>query len=292
MARTITQIQNAIIASKNADTNLSGLTSTSQTAVWLAWSFIVAVAINLFEQLLDVFKTEIEASLPAVALGNEAWIQDKVLNLFQYDATTAQVLVCDKTTNFVPSYAVIDATKRLCTRCSVLTIPFPNKTVEIKVAKSEPPAPLDGSTGTGGLEASALIAFLKEILPAGVTYNVTNEDADRLYIGGTIYFNGAYNTTILVSVRSAISSYLAGIDFNGKIKYSDLEKAIKAVVGVTDVDLTLVQARRNTGAIGQNIIYNLSGGVNNLIYQMFSGYAIEEDTTGQTWTDTLIFTAN
>ena len=61
---------------------------------------------------------------------------------------------------------------------------------------------------------------------------------------------------------------------------------------LSDVDLTLVQARKNTGAIGQNIIYDLSGGVNNLSYQMFSGYAVEEDTAGSTWTDTLIFTAN
>ena len=112
MARTIATIQNQIIANKNADTNLSGLTSPSMSAVWLAWSFICAVAINLFEQLLDVFKTDLESNLPGSALANGAWIQNQVLNVFQYDATTPQALICDKTTNFVPGYgANTDTTK-------------------------------------------------------------------------------------------------------------------------------------------------------------------------------------
>ena len=294
MARTIATIQNQIIANKNADSKLSGLTSPSMSAIWLAWSFICAVAINLFEQLLDVFKTDLESNLPGVALANGAWIQNQVLNVFQYAAPPlpTQVLICDATTGFVPSYAIIDKTKLLVTQCAVVTMPNPAKTVEIKVAAGTPLSPLDGSPGIGGAQATALSNFLTAILPAGTSFSLINDNGDKLYIAGTVYFKGAYNATIQASVFAAINTYLTTLNFNGVITLSGIEQAILAVTGINDVDLTLVQARRDSGSIGQNVIYDLSGGINNLSYQLYAGWIVEETTGGSTWSDTIAFTAN
>ena len=57
MARTISQIQKQINQEIQSDSVLSPLlTSTSQTALWNLFTFVVAVSIALFEQLQDVFK--------------------------------------------------------------------------------------------------------------------------------------------------------------------------------------------------------------------------------------------
>ena len=60
MARTVQQIKQSMIDAKNADANLAGLTSTSQTAKWNLYFFIVAACIAIFEQLQDLFKVDLE----------------------------------------------------------------------------------------------------------------------------------------------------------------------------------------------------------------------------------------
>jgi hypothetical protein len=298
MARTINQINKQITDAVQADTvNFPAdfRNNPSQVARWKLWTYIQAVAIALFEQLLDLFKADIESKLPAVALANGAWLQNQIMNVFQYDATVPQVLICDATTDFVPTYgANKDSTKLLCTRCSIVNLPNPAKTIEIKVAKQSPPVALSNLelAVLGVDQISTPNSFLSKILPAGTAYNCISVNPDRLYIAGIVYFNGAYNATIHSSVIDAINNYISTLDFNGKIKLSDIENVIKNLSGVIDVNLTLVQARRSTGSIGQNIIYDLITGVNNLTYQLYSGWAIEEDTAGQTWSDTLTFTAN
>ncbi len=59
MARTIAQIQASIIAAKTADATLSGLTSTSQSAIWLLWTWVVATTQWTLENLFDAHKNEV-----------------------------------------------------------------------------------------------------------------------------------------------------------------------------------------------------------------------------------------
>ncbi len=61
MARTVQQIKQQMLDAKNADPTLSALTSTSQTAKWNLYYFIVASCIAIFEQLQDLFKSDLEA---------------------------------------------------------------------------------------------------------------------------------------------------------------------------------------------------------------------------------------
>ena len=63
MARTITEIFNDMVARKDAEASLSGLTSASQSAIWRLLFWVQAQSINLFEQLMDALKVEIQTML-------------------------------------------------------------------------------------------------------------------------------------------------------------------------------------------------------------------------------------
>ena len=78
MARSITTIQNEIIAAKTADSNLNSLNSPSAVAIWRLWSRIIAGAIETQEQLWDVFKAELEQIAREAVPGTADWLQKRV----------------------------------------------------------------------------------------------------------------------------------------------------------------------------------------------------------------------
>lgn len=286
MARSVAEIQAQIIAQKDLQASLAGLSSPSQTAIWRLWTYIVAVAIAIFEQVLDVFKTDIEALVSSNPPQTEKYLKNKAINYFQYDAVTPQVLVSDETTNFVPTYPVVDVTKRIITRCSITTLA--SKIVEIKVAKSEPPSALAVA------EKAAADSFFNEFLGPGVSYRLISDDADKIFVEGIVNFNGAYKTVIEANVKAALNTLYQDIasqeKFNGKLLVSDIEATIKGVPGVTDFKPTKVYGRADSTVFASATkIFDLSLGINLQSYEMSAGYGVEETTAGYTLTDSLTF---
>lgn len=278
MARSIDTIQKQLIDAKNADPVLSTrLTSTSKRAIWRLWTYITAVAINILEQAIDIMLAVIEALVAAAAPGTPTWLQAQAFK-FQYSATVPQVI---QLINFAPVYPVVDATLRIVTRCSVTT--DVNNTVTIKVAKGEPPQALSGP------ELDALQSYFDIIAVAGVSYNAVSSPPDRLYVDADVYYTGLYAAVIQANVIAAIDAYLAGIPFNGRIKVSDLELAIKAVAGVEDVVFTNVVARADATAFGSGTALVLNNTLASRFWPTLAGYAISEDTAGQTLADSLTF---
>lgn len=276
MARTIDQIQQEIIAQKEATPELSGL-SGSRRAMWRLWTRVIATIMATAEQLADVFKSDIEKQLAKGAPSTPLWIQDQVFK-FQYDAINPQVLVMD---NFAPSYATVDETLRIVTRCSVKA-DFSN-VVNVKVAKSDIPEPLDNS------EKSALQDYVTMIGTAGINYLVSSSESDKLYVEADIYYRGQYSAIISDTVKTAISSFLSSIPFDGTLLLSDLEIAIKSVAGVKDVVLKNVYARKDITlfASATKLIEN-----NTIIlrgWDTIAGYIVAETTSGQTLDDSLTF---
>jgi hypothetical protein len=279
MARTILEIQQQILTEKANQPALSGLTSVSQTSIFNLWSYVTAVGIYIQETFWDVFKGQLEADIADAPIGTDKWVQTQSY-LFQYDAVTPQIITLN---NFVPSYAIVDTSKQLITRASVKTLP--NRFVSVKVAKQEPPIALTST------ELTSFKGFLNEISFAGVQYNAVSYTSDKLLVGATVYYNGQYSATITANTISAINSYLVQLPFDGYIRVSKLEDAIQGVSGVTDVVINNMAIRPDsipfTGTTymvkNNNEIYNK--------YTMYSGYAVGETTSGQTFTDTIVFVA-
>jgi len=291
MARSITTILAAMDAEQAAQTGLSGLNSTSNSAIYTLWKYIVAAQMFLQETLWDIFKVDLETIASKSPVGSAQWIQDKVFK-FQYSATTPQVT---QLIDFVPSYPTIDETLRIITRCSVKTSAI--NTVDIKVAKSEPPVILTtpelnslvgyiSQTGDGTVAGSGVgIGF------AGIYYNVKSYTADKLYLSATITYAGQYASTISANVLTAINTYMANIPFDSNVKVVSLVDAIQSVVGVTDVVINDMAIREDTTSF-INKTYLVQSNTTLASYiPTYAGYIVEETTSGQTFTDKLTFVA-
>lgn len=283
MARTVEEIKAQAIAAKEADITLSGMTSTSLVSLWNNLFYIPALMINLFEQILDIFKADIENTVENNYVGTPKWIRLKSLE-FQYSATVPQILEINETNpgTYKIAYPVIDPSLRIITRVTADT-DF-NKIVNIKVAKGEPPIQLTGP------EETAYNDYLKEVEPAGVEYNVINAVSDKLYLEGEIFYNGQYIAVIQDNVEAAINAYLSGIDFNGKIQVIELEKAIKAVPGVADLKIKNMWLRANAIPLVDAFKMVDNNAVVLISLVPYSGYAIEETTASNTWGDKLTYT--
>jgi hypothetical protein len=286
MARTIQQIQNQIINSKNSQTELSGLDSPSQVSIWKSWTFITAVAISLLEQLIDLFKVEVEAKLLNKVSGTKNWIKNNIL-LFQYSDTDPQIVQISS--DYIISYPTVYTNLQIVKQVAIEVLD--NNIVQIKVAKNSPPEPLTTN------ERTALQSFLTEIMPAGIQTRLYSEVSDKIFIEGELFYNGMFSALIQANVNNAIKNYLENLPFGGKFVVQELEAAILAVTGVNDINISRIQARKDsqTFSYGNNTpIYILEGSaddVNNRFYSAFAGYLITETTTGYTISDSLTFTA-
>jgi hypothetical protein len=278
MAREISVIETQITDQVAADPVLSlNLTSTSKRAIWRLWAFVVATAIAILEQLMDQNKIEVETLVSQAAPGTPQWLQAQVFK-FQYSSTVPQVI---QLINLAPQYPTVDPSLRIVTRCSVTT-DLAN-IVTIKTAKNEPPEALVS------LELDALASYIRQMGVAGIQYNVVSLAADRLYVGAQVYYTGLFSSVIKTNVILAIDNYLAGIPFNGQIKVSELEEAILDVDGVNDVILQNVVARAESTAFGSGTALVNGNTLSSRLWPTLAGYAISEDTAGQTLADSLTF---
>ena len=280
MARQISQIQQQILDDVAADSVLSGLlTSTSKRAIYRLWAYIVAVAVNALEQLIDIFTASVEATAAAASPATAAWLQAQILK-FQYSATNPQVI---QLINFAPAYPVVDPTLRIISRCSVTTTK--SNQVLIKVATGTTPAALSAP------QLSALQSYVSAIGIAGVNYVTTSGVSDKLFVQANIYYAGQYSGVISANVIAAIDGYLASIPFNGRVKISDLENVIKSVTGVNDVVLVNVSARANGTAYGSGTFLVQNQQTVARLWNTVAGYIVSETTSGATLADSLTFIA-
>jgi hypothetical protein len=283
MARTVTEIQNEIIAAKTADATLNALNSPSAVAIWRLWTRITASAIETQEQLWDVFKAELEQIAREAVPGTADWLQKRVLE-FQYDAASPQVI---SVVDGKAAYPVVDATKRIITRAAI--VEQVNNRVLVKVAKD------DGSGGLTPLaaqEINALISYLDKIGFVGIAIDTSSLFADRLKFTGEIFYSGEYvEATVKAAIIVAIKNYLSSVsitNFDGTIVREQIIDAIQAVEGVTGVNTLGVVLIARPSSIP------LTGAVTTVArsYVTAAGYIIEEDTSGSTFNDTITMTLN
>lgn len=285
MARSTDTIQSLIIADVQADPVLNpggsgpNLQSASKRAIWRAWTRIFANNTNILENITDIFKGDVEAIAAVSAGASNAWLQDKAFS-FQYDATSPQVI---QLINTVPVYPVVDATKRIISRCSVSTDLSNN--VLIKVAKQNPPIGLITD------EISAIQSYFNIIGGAGITYLLSSGNADQLYIDADVYYDGQYQAVILANITTSLTNFLANLssqnNFNGKVYMSAIEDAIRNTVGVNDVVLQNVKARQDATPFVDATSLVLDAQVLSRLWQTIAGYIILETTASETLADSL-----
>lgn len=277
MARTVAEIQDQIIAGIQADPDLAGINSPSRRALWRLWTYIVALAISVFEQILDVAKMDFEAIVSAAPPATTEWIRAKMLE-FQYDPATPQYIQLN---NLVPQYEIVDERLRIITRCGVNISAY--NTVLVKVAKGTQLEPLSEA------ERLAAQSYIAMIGIAGIHYLVVSLPPDRLFIEADIYIKSAFGGYVTYDLPVAIQNYLAAIPFDGVMKIVDLIDAMKSVPGVSDVVLRNVAARRDSVDFMDRAFLVKDKELLTSRWQTQAGYMVPEDTAGQTISSTLTY---
>ena len=225
MARTIEQIQQAIIDAKTADALLSGLSSTSNVAIWRLWTYVVAVCQWVLENLFDGHKKEVSDILATQKPHTLQWYVTKARQ-FQYGVA----LPTDSDTYTTPS---TDPAIAIIQYAAVVEL---TNLVRVKVARFSAGV-LSALTGP---QLLAFNAYMKSIKDAGVRLQVTSGDPDILQLTLNIYYDPLVldNTGARLDggasapVKDAVNNMLTNLPFNGLFVINNLIATLQAVEGV------------------------------------------------------------
>ena len=153
---------NGLLPAATSSTGLlDDLTSGSKVAVWRLWAFVGAVSIWTHEQLFDLFKIEVNASVAAAKAGTLPWYHAQVL-AFQFGDSLVYL-------GGQYRYAANDPDSRIIALASVEE--RPDGLVLVKVAKTGP-AKLDET------ELAALNSYLQRVKFAGTKLAAISLEAD------------------------------------------------------------------------------------------------------------------
>lgn len=228
--RTIKQIEDAMILDKESRSELDGLTSTSQVAIWRNLIFSFAVASNLNEISMEEFQKQVEVRAGEIPTGTSKWYASESL-VFQIGDTLEFI-----DGNVV--YPTIDEDNRIITLSSA---DKENGFLVIKVAK------LDAGGNAIPITAVEMTAF-KEYWSqkkfACTPLAFVSQDPDKAKI---IYRIGVNATVIdpttgesllesgVFPVEDAINAFLKSFqseNFSSIFKAMKLTDAIQSVSGV------------------------------------------------------------
>lgn len=217
MSKTQQTIFNELLAEKNAQADLSALNSTSNTAIWRLWLWMVAFAHKLLYDAWDVTKSEIATLTSQQIHGTNPWYEGLCLNW---------------TSGTVP----IDVAS-----CKEVITPTVRKVV-VKVATM--------NTGTNQLvtipqaDLIALRAYLFTKKIKGTDLDLVTQSADLLWLALSIKYTGTLSV-VKSAVTQAIKDYLQnlvyGSDFSPSLLVNDLYSVPNVLV------VTMDSAKLNIG---------------------------------------------
>ena len=236
MARKIAEIQQSIIDAKNADATLAGLTSTSNTAIWLLWTWVIATVSWTLEVLFDRHKAEVTAIINGQSPHTLEWYA-YMAKQFQYGVS----LPAGSDVYLVVPPA--DATVLIIKYAAAIEM---SRQVRVKVAKLSAGilAPLSSP------ELTAFSAYMNRIKDAGLRLQLTSGNPDNLQLAVNIYYDpltldntGArLDGTGATVVKDATNNFLDNLPFNGLFVLNSLIAAMQAVEGVRIAQVVTAQA--------------------------------------------------
>ena len=267
MARSIAEIKQAMVTQKEAEAGLSGLTSTSQTAVWNLIFFICAVAIKVIEDLFDVLVEDVEERRLEIPTGTLEWYADETL-LFQFgDTLVFQNTFVDENGETVTLkgkslvYDPVDPSKRVV---DLAAADITSGLITIKAAKlvSGVAEKLSAS------ELSALGAYWIKNRFAGDAISIISQDPDLMKVSYTITYDAqilASDGSLLSSpstfpVEDAINEFLQSFQiqgsFAGVMQIMKLTDAVQAAQGVLNAVVTAAEAKPDGGSYSDILVGN------------------------------------
>ena len=231
MSRTLTEIYNEAVETRNKYLELTELTNDSKMSIINAFTCVTAAAIYSFETLLDVFTTDIAKTFTQRINGTSAYYANAMLK-WQYGD---DLIINDEGTAF--HYATEDTTKRLITHVSYQEYyneEFKDNILILKVASGEGRS----LSQLSDEELIAARAYLNQIKFAGVKCNVVSRRGDVLVPRLTVYYDGAITKEELYdNIDTALIDFIVNMKFDSLVYSQKIIDAIQKVEHVTDVHI-------------------------------------------------------
>ena len=240
MARTIDDINNEIISRVTADPALSDLTSSSTTAIWKLWSFVVSAVTWTLEKLFDEHKGEVTGLIEGMKPGSLKWYAAKALE-FQYGYDLAPDEDHYDNTGLTDEQILA---AKVVTYCAVVE---QDKVLRVKVARTvgDDLAPLTAD------QKAAFTEYMKRVTYAGVKLVIDSLSPDGLKLSLKVYYNplvlgqdgSRLDGTVSDPIGDAIHAYLRALPFNGTLVLAYLIDALQQVDGIVIPHLVDAQAQ-------------------------------------------------
>ena len=245
MARNISTIYQQMLDEKAKYSSLNDLDNTSNVAIWKTVMYVIAVVIAAFEQLQDVFKSELITLAETLPVGTRQWYAQKMLEYQEgypltYNRDSGKI-----------EYSAVDESAMIIKVASCVS---ESDTVVIKVAKD------DGNEGLTALtptQITSVRAYINDFKFAGSIAKLISAPGDTLKLTANIKIDAVKINTLGQStldntkypVEEAIVNYLKTFsieDFNSEFLLIKLTDAIQQVDGVKNVNISLAQAKAST----------------------------------------------
>lgn len=269
MSRTLTEIYNEAVETRNKYLELTELTNDSKMSIINAFTWVTAAAIYSFETLLDVFTTDIAKTFTQRINGTSAYYANAMLK-WQYGD---DLIINDEGTAF--HYATEDTTKRLITHVSYQEYyneEFKDNILILKVASGEGRS----LSQLSDEELIAARAYLNQIKFAGVKCNVVSRRGDVLVPRLTVYYDGAITKEELYdNIDTALIDFIVNMKFDSLVYSQKIIDAIQKVEHVTDVHIDHEASVEQGIFIAQYNDYNELGPLTKIERKCYlaSGYA-------------------
>ncbi|WP_312310936.1 nucleotidyltransferase [Empedobacter brevis] len=230
MSRTISEIQESIFKTKASLEDLNGLTSTSKTALWRLWVYIMAFCIYTLERLFDTHSIAVTKVLSEQKAHTPAWYRKQALD-FQFGFTFDENIGIFDNENATTEQ--IEAS-RIIKYCAV-NESDDESTLIVKIAGET-----DGVLNPITTEhITAFTAYMKRVRDGGVKVNVINYPADYLKLSLKIEYdplvldaNGMNQRTGAFPVNNALNEFLKELPFNGELILAKLVDKLQLIEGV------------------------------------------------------------
>lgn len=230
--RTIDEIFTSIIAEKQKQEALSGLTSTSKASIWRLIFYVVAYAIYMHEQIFGAHQQELEVLLRKEKAHGLLWYREKA-KAFQYAfpllVDSDQFDNTDKTDQQIEDSKII--------KYAAISEDDKESRLILKIA-TETNGKLSPITQA---QYNGFKTYVNEYRDAGVKMTIINYLPDILKLKMTIFIddkiideNGNHKLLGNKPVEDAINQFMKELPFNGELILNSLIDKLQKVQGVVD----------------------------------------------------------
>ena len=240
MARTIDYWHQYILTAKSGKPELAALNSTSKTAIFNHFAYVVAVVIAALDNLFDLHKQEVSNRISLEKAHRLQWYRDKALS-FRYGQ------------NLIPESDQYDNTglteneiqERLIVKQSAVTEVDGRIRIKVVTEENGEYVQLDAD------QRAAFKQYINKVKDGGVKIIDESLPPDQLKLSIDVWYNplvlrgdgSRVDGSDPAPVAKALRAFLKNLPFNGEYANTRLSDALQKVDGVDLVNVKSCQAK-------------------------------------------------